>query len=208
MRGRLMFALVALVAAPALAEPPPDQSDPDSPVPDVAPPPPDALPPADVEPELQLHEDNEFGPVVRIEQIEITGNTATQPEIIRRALPISPGDVLHSSDKRLREARFKVLALGYFREVALAIRKGSQRGQVIVEVHVDERGTIVLNRLWFGTTPLTPWWLGADVGERNLLGLGIAVGGGFIYARQADLARGRDQRHQREHQPAPHVLGT
>jgi outer membrane protein assembly factor BamA len=110
------------------------------------------------------------------------------------------GDVLHASDKRLREARFKVLALGFFRDVALSIRRGSQRGQVIVEVRVVERGTLVLNRLWFGTTSLSPWWLGADVGDRNLLGLGIAVGGGFIYAHQARLGTdpgseldGRDQ---------------
>jgi len=146
------------------------------------------------EADAPLNENNEFGPVILIEKIDITGNTATQAEIIRRALPISPGDVLHASDRRLRDARFKVLALGFFRDVALAIRKGSQRGRVIVEVHVTERGTLVLNRLWFGTTGLSPWWLGADVGERNLLGLGIAVGGGFIYAHQDPaIAGARDQ---------------
>jgi outer membrane protein assembly factor BamA len=187
MWGRLTFALVTLVAltGTALAAPP-EPGDPDSRVPEAAPPPPDAeQDTAVVEP--ALHEDNEFGPVVMIEQIDVAGNTATQTEIIRRALPISVGDVLHASDKRLREARFKVLALGFFRDVALAIRRGSQRGQVIVEVRVVERGTLVLNRLWFGTTSLSPWWLGADVGDRNLLGLGIAVGGGFIYAHQAQL---------------------
>lgn len=204
-----MFALVALVAAPARAEPPPDQSDPDSPIPEVTPPPPDALPAGEPDPlEPQLHEDDEFGPVVRIEQIEITGNTATQPEIIRRALPISPGDVLHSSDKRLREARFKVLALGYFRDVALAMHKGSQRGQVIVEVHVVERGTIVLNRLWFGTTALSPWWLGADVGERNLLGLGISVGGGLIFAGHGAVPGARDQYAAELRIAAPALGGT
>ena len=36
----------------------------------------------------ELHEDKEFGPVILIESIEITGNTATETEIIRRALPI------------------------------------------------------------------------------------------------------------------------
>jgi outer membrane protein assembly factor BamA len=148
---------------------------------------------AEPEPDTPLHEDSEFGPVILIEQINITGNTATQTEIIRRALPISAGDVLHSSDKRLREARFKVLALGFFRDVTLQVQKGSQRGQVVVEVHVVERGTLVLNRLWFGTTTLSPWWVGSDVGERNLLGLGIAVGGGFIYARHGDIAGARDQ---------------
>jgi len=51
----------------------------------------------------------------------------------------------------------------------------------------------VLNRLWFGTTTLSPWWLGTDVGERNLLGLGIAVGAGFLFARHGDVPGARDQ---------------
>jgi outer membrane protein assembly factor BamA len=198
-----MFALVALVAArPGFASAaPPDPPDPDSPIPEPLPEPrlPDEVPadepPGDLpgEPDPALHEDSEFGPLILIEQIDITGNTATQTEIIRRALPIGAGDVLHASDKRLREARFKVLALGFFRDVTLAMHKGSQRGQVIVEVHVIERGTLVLNRLWFGTTTLSPWWIGTDVGERNLFGLGIAVGGGLIFARHGDVLGARDQ---------------
>jgi hypothetical protein len=215
MWGRLTFApsmpvaLVALaaVAAGAHAEPPPGEGDPDSAVPEPAPPPPDATG-DDAPVETALHEDNEFGPVVLIEQIDVIGNTATQTEVILRALPIRVGDVLHASDKRLREARFKVLALGFFRDVALAMRRGSQRGQVIVELRVVERGTLVLNRLWFGTTDLSPWWVGADVGDRNLFGLGIAVGGGFIYARQEDVARGRDQYAAELRLADPSVRGT
>jgi outer membrane protein assembly factor BamA len=266
MQGRLMFALVALIAArpvwPAWADEParrppvpasPTHAPPAPPPPAAAPPaaaPPAAASPAAApvdpaavpepgvpepavpapgvpamgpddgpssgEPEpaspeeldAPLHEDNEFGPVVLIEEINITGNTATQAEVIRRALPIGTGDVLHSSDKRLRDARFKVLALGFFRDVTLAIHKGSQRGQVIVDVHVIERGTLVLNRLWFGTTTLTPWWLGTDVGERNLLGLGIAVGGGFIFARHGDVVGARDQYAAELRVSDPSVRGT
>ncbi len=198
MRGRLMFALVAALAMCPRAglALPPDEADPDSPVPDPMPAPPADEPAADVEEpatDEPLRADSEFGPVILIEQILVTGNTATQPEIIRRALPMRVGDVLRASDKRLREARFKVLALGFFRDVTLAVHKGSRRGQVIVEVHVIERGTLVLNGLWFGTTSLSPWWFGTDVGERNLLGLGIAVGGGFIYASHGDVVGARDQ---------------
>ena len=213
MWGRPLFALrvpvaLALAAATARAEPPPAEADPDSSIPEPAPLPPDATHDSAPPVEPTLHEDNDFGPVVQIEQINVIGNTATQAEVIRRALPIRIGDVLHASDKRLREARFRVLALGFFREVDLAIRRGSQRGQVVVEIRVVERGTLVLNRLWFGTTDVSPWWLGADVGERNLLGLGIAVGGGFIYARQADLARGRDQYAAELRLADPSVRGT
>ncbi|HUJ59911.1 MAG TPA: POTRA domain-containing protein [Kofleriaceae bacterium] len=140
-----------------------------------------------------LHEDNELGPVILIERIDITGNTATQTEIIRRALPIAPGDVLHASDHRLRDTRFKVLALGYFRDVTMAMKKGSARGQVVIEIHVVERGTFVLNRLWFGTTTESPYWVGTDVGDRNLLGLGISIGGGVVFADHGAIAGSRDQ---------------
>lgn len=136
---------------------------------------------------------DEFGPVLLIERIDIVGNTNTQEEIIRRALPIAPGDVLRASDMRLRNARFKVLALGFFRDVTFVMDKGSQRGNVIIRIEVVERGTVVLNRLWFGTTGASPYWLGADIGDRNLFGLGISVGGGFIYAAQGSIEGTRDQ---------------
>jgi outer membrane protein insertion porin family len=136
---------------------------------------------------------DEFGPLLLIERIEIGGNTATQDEIIERALPITVGDVLRASDKRLADARFKILALGYFREVTLAMQKGSARGKVILRVDVVERGTIVLNRLWFGTTTLSPYWFGADLTERNLFGLGVAIGGGIVYASHGNVDGSRNQ---------------
>jgi outer membrane protein insertion porin family len=186
----LLVGLVALAAArPVYAQVPPAEPAP-APVPEAPSPPP--APPAEPAPP-ELAGDQEFGPLLLIERIEIRGNTATQTEVIARALPILPGDVLRASDRRLREARFKVLALGFFRDVTLIMHKGSERGQVVIEVDVVERGTVVLNRLWFGTTSLSPYWVGADVGERNLMGLGVGVGGGFIYASHGDIAGARDQ---------------
>jgi hypothetical protein len=140
-----------------------------------------------------LKAEDELGPVLLIERIDIVGNTATQDEIIRRALPIAPGDVLHATDPRLRNARFKVLALGFFRDVKQTMTKGSERGNVIITIDVVERGTFVLNRLWFGSTKASPYWFGTDVGERNLFGLGIAVGGGFVYAAHGSITGTRNQ---------------
>ena len=178
-----MILLALLGAAPALAQGAPEPA----PQPEPA-----AEPAPEPQPEL-ARRDDEFGPLLLIERIDIVGNTATQEHVIRRVLRIQPGDVLRASDRRMREARFKVLALGYFRDVTLAMNKGSARGHVILEVHVAERGTIVLNRLWFGRSALTPYWVGADVGERNLLGLGVALGAGFIYAAESDVIGARSQ---------------
>jgi hypothetical protein len=203
LRGRLLvcccIAQLVLATAARAGDPPPEPAGAGSAASPAAEPMGDndaddqVLPPTHDEGSAAFHEDNEYGPVILIERIDIIGNTATQIEIIRRALPISPGDILHASDKRLRDARFKVLALGYFRDVTLVMKKGSARGQVVIEIHVVERGTLVLNRLWFGSNSVSPYWFGADIGERNLLGLGIAIGGGVIYAHAGDIAGDRDQ---------------
>lgn len=188
-------------AAPEPTTPPADGTDgaPPATEPPIEPPP--------TEPST-LHEDSEFGPLIMIEAIEVVGNNSTQTELIRRALPLAPGDVLHASDKRLRDARYKVLALGFFRDVTLAMRKGGERGQVILEVRVVERGTVVLNRLWFGTTDVSPYWVGADLGERNLLGLGIAVGLGFVYASHGEIEGSRGQWAGEVRAADPSLLGT
>jgi hypothetical protein len=160
-------------------------------------------------PALDPVETEPLGPVIIIEDIEIVGNRSTQAEVILRALPIGIGDELRAGDPRLRDARFKLLALGFFRDVTLAQRKGAERGHVVLTVTVVERGTIVLNRLWFGTSTTTPWWLGADVGERNLIGTGLAVGGGLVYAaRGGDVDNARAQWAGELRVADPAVLGT
>jgi outer membrane protein insertion porin family len=135
-----------------------------------------------------------FGPLLVIDAIEVVGNTWTAEEHIRRALPVHAGQALRASDARLRAARFKILALGYFRDVDLRLRKGSTRGHVILTVRVVERGTVVLNRIFFGNTLVTPWWAGLDLTERNFFGTGVGVGGAFVLAGQGDAA-GADKQH-------------
>jgi hypothetical protein len=141
---------------------------------------------------IESHDDD-FGPLIVIEAIEVSGNRSTAERVILRALPFHVGDALRAADPRLRNARFKLLALGFFRDVTLAMRKGSERGRVILTVEVVERGTLVLNRLWFGSSSSSTYWFGADVGDRNLFGTGLSVGGGFVYASDGGIADDRAQ---------------
>jgi outer membrane protein assembly factor BamA len=155
-----------------------------------------------------LADDATFGPVLLIESIEIRGNTATATRLIRRAIPIEPGDALRAGDPRLRQARYKVLALGFFRSVDIALRKGSVRGQVILEVAVVERGTVVLDSLLFGTSAATAGWAGLELTERNLLGTGMILGGGGVWAAEGDYEGARAQWAARLHAGDPSILGT
>ncbi len=144
---------------------------------------------------IESDRDNNFGPPIVIEAIEVVGNTTTAQRIIIRALPFAVGDAMHAGDARLRAARVKVLALGFFRSVEpIRLRRGSKRGRVIATVEVSERGTVILNRMWFGRSQQTPWWVGLDATERNLLGTGLAVGGGFVIAEKGQAQGSRTQR--------------
>jgi outer membrane protein insertion porin family len=134
-----------------------------------------------------------FGPLIVVSAIEITGNRSTKAELIQRALLFSVGDSIAAGDARLATARFKILALGFFREVTLRLRRGQQRGTVVISIDVVERGTLALNRLWFGSSTITPWWLGADVSERNLFGTGMSLGGGLIYAQSDKVVSSQPQ---------------
>jgi outer membrane protein insertion porin family len=195
MRKRALLAVLLVAAggtehARAQPKEPPDPEPLGEPADEL--PLPDEEPRHEEEPFVETR-DSDLGPLLLIERIDVVGNTATQADVVRRALPIQPGDALRASDKRLQKAKFKVLALGFFRDVKLKLKKGTARGQVILVVSVVERGTIVLNRLWFGSNQLSPYWAGVDLSERNLLGLGVTLGGGFIFADGGDVKGARDQ---------------
>jgi hypothetical protein len=189
-RWALVAAVTAGFAVARLATAQPAVGDGDAPAidPNV-----DAFGAADPPIGIEARDGDEFGPMIVIEQIEITGNDSTAERVIRRALPVVAGDVVRAGDQRLRDARFKLLALGFFRDVTLALRKGSERGRVVLSVEVTERGTIVLNRLWYGSSRSSKYWLGADLGERNLFGTGLSLGGGAVYAGHGGIDGSRSQ---------------
>tara|TARA_R110002096_G_scaffold408075_1_gene606928 strand:+ start:20795 stop:22267 length:1473 start_codon:yes stop_codon:yes gene_type:complete len=137
--------------------------------------------------------DTDFGPLIHVEAIEVSGNSSTDAEVIRKALPIKAGDSLRTGSAKLEAARYRVLSLGFFRKVELSLAKGSERGQVILLVKVEERGTLVLNRIFFGNSLVTPWWGGVDLTERNFLGTGLAVGGAYVMTGTGKAEGGRAQ---------------
>jgi len=159
-------------------------------------------------PDADETEPEAIGPVIVIERIEIVGNRYTQADVILRALRVHEGDALRAGDPRLREARFKALALGFFRDVTLGLRKGSAPGHVVLTVTVVERGTVVLERLWFGTSVTSQWWAGLDLDERNFLGTGLTIGGGAVYAGNGNVTGSRDQWALEVRVADPSLLGT
>lgn len=120
-----------------------------------------------------------------VEAIEIHGNRKTHTRVILRYVPFEPGDLIDVADPSVELTRYRLLGTGYFSDVQFSLRRGSERGRVILAIEVVERNTVILNGAWLGLStdrdeqghkrPLTSFG-GIDVAETNLGGTGISLG--------------------------------
>jgi outer membrane protein assembly factor BamA len=128
----------------------------------------------------QFPPDPSFEPSYAIASIEVRGNTKTRTALILREVGLAPGDVVAANDARVGLARLRLLALGFFLDVHLSLVKAETRGHASLIVEVEERGTVILDEIYLGTSQATALWGGLAATERNLLGRGIALGAGFV----------------------------
>lgn len=133
-------------------------------------------------------EDPTFGPRYLIEEIEVAGNHRTRTALVLEQVGLRAGDVVSASDPRVEAARYRLLSLGYFFDVRLSLVKGQKRGGARLRVEIEERGTIVVNAVYLGTSDATPIWGGLDVAQQNAFGRGIWLGGGIVGSAKPDVA--------------------
>ncbi|HVJ21328.1 MAG TPA: BamA/TamA family outer membrane protein [Polyangiaceae bacterium] len=135
-----------------------------------------------------------------LEGIEVRGNSKTSTRVVLRYIPFAEGDVSDVDSPALELARFRLLGTGFFRSAEFSLKKGSQRGQVVLVVDVVERPTVVINDISLGLSadadtqgnarPLTAYG-GLDVAETNLAGTGITLGAATAVAQNQFALRVR-----------------
>lgn len=146
-----------------------------------------------------------FGPRYHIEQVIVSGNHKTKTELILREIGIAPGDVISASDPRVEAARFRLLSRGFFLDVRLSLTRGKKRGNAILLVEIEERGTIVVNDLYPSTSAATTFWGGIDVSETNFLGRGVNLGGAFVLSTTPKVPDARAGVGVRAHGSLPEI---
>ena len=127
-------------------------------------------------------------------------NTRTSTRVILRYIRFKAGDVLDVDDPEVELTRFRLLGTGFFRDVQFSLRKGSERGLVVLVVEVAERNTIVVNDVSMGLSAeadnqgnarhLSAYG-GLDVAETNLGGTGITLGAAAAVAEGQGALRVR-----------------
>jgi outer membrane protein insertion porin family len=112
------------------------------------------------------------GERIFVERIDIEGNSTTLDRVIRSQFDAVEGDPFNP--RQIRQSAERIRALGFFSNVDVNTREGSNPDQVVVDVDVDEGPT---GSLSFGGNYSTDngFSLLASYNQRNLLGRGQAL---------------------------------
>lgn len=113
-----------------------------------------------------------------IENIIVKGMVKTQERVIRRELLVKEGQLFNSA--LVNRSREKIYNLGFFKEVNLQMRPGSddQKLNLIIDVQEQPTGTISLGG-GYGTQ--SGFSIFTELGENNLNGTGTRISGKLTY---------------------------
>ncbi|MCA9583712.1 MAG: BamA/TamA family outer membrane protein, partial [Myxococcales bacterium] len=121
--------------------------------------------------------------------------------VIRRYVFLEKGEALDVNDPEIETIRYRLLGTGWFDDVHLALRKGSRRGWVILEITVRERNTLVIQHLAVGVsrgvagtsdraTDALPY-VGLSAAETNLFGTGKSFALSLLASDRQQAVLGR-----------------
>ncbi len=112
------------------------------------------------------------GPPVRIERINIRGNTKTRDSVIRREVQLIEGELYSQSLAEVSKNRIQ--ALGYFERVELSEEEGSAPDRIIVNIEVAEKATGTF-QIGAGFSSIESFILTGQVQQQNLFGNGQSL---------------------------------
>ena len=112
------------------------------------------------------------GERIFVERIDIEGNNTTLDRVVRAQFRVVEGDPFNP--RSIRESAERIRALGFFSVADVNAREGSEPGQVVIDVNVEEAPT---GSLSFGANFSSDngFALLASFKERNFLGRGQAL---------------------------------
>ena len=112
------------------------------------------------------------GPPVRIERINIRGNSKTRDLVIRREIEVVEGELYSQTD--VEESKNRVTALGYFERVDVSEEEGSAPDRIVLNFEVAERPTGTF-QVGAGFSSIESFIFTAQVQQQNLFGRGQSL---------------------------------
>ena len=122
------------------------------------------------------------GELVKIGEINVTGNSITRDKVVRRELRLYEGELYNETDKRTSYAN--VRRLGFFDNVDLQTKVSEAGSDVMdIDINVEERSTGQLN-IGAGYGGFQGFTLQGSIQQTNFMGYGINFGLNVNYAER------------------------
>jgi outer membrane protein insertion porin family len=112
------------------------------------------------------------GPLVRVERIEVKGNTKTRDKVLRREMELEEGQLF--SETKLEDSKRRITALGYFERVDMSTEQGSAPDKLNINFEVAERPTGTF-QVGAGFSSVENFIATAQVQQANLFGNGQSL---------------------------------
>ncbi len=136
---------------------------------------------AEIVPDLDLDRENRIanltwrvrkGAKVYVERIEPAGNYKTHDKVIRRELTIKEGQLYSTGEAKRSEAR--VNRLGFFSDVQLIARPGSEPNRIKLDAAVEEKSSGSFSA-GAGVSTAEEYFFTASYQQSNFLGRGVDI---------------------------------
>ncbi|MEA3363079.1 MAG: outer membrane protein assembly factor BamA [Thermodesulfobacteriota bacterium] len=121
---------------------------------------------------IDLNLEVEQGIQVSVERIEVSGNTKTRDKVIRREIPLLEGDLF--SARRVKDANRRVRNLGFFEEVNITKKPGSDESKTILDVEVAEKPTGTFS-IGLGYSSADKLMAQGSLSQDNFMGYGVRL---------------------------------
>jgi outer membrane protein insertion porin family len=112
------------------------------------------------------------GPLVRIERINVRGNSKTRDQVIRREIEAIEGELY--SQTAVEDSKRRITALGYFERVDVSEEEGSAADRIILNFEVAERATGTF-QVGAGFSSIESFIFTAQIQQQNFLGRGQSL---------------------------------
>ncbi len=119
------------------------------------------------------------GPRVRIERVEVTGNSKTQDRVIRRELRVYEGEFYNAT--LLKRSEQRVTALGFFENVEVTTRQGTRPDRMVVIFDVTEKSTGTF-QVGAGFSNAEQFILTGQISQNNFIGRGVTLSGSIQWS--------------------------
>jgi len=121
---------------------------------------------------IDLNLEIDQGTQVYVEKIRIHGNDKTRDKVIRREIPIVEGDLYNA--KQIKAANRKIRNLGFFEEVNITDKPGSEADKTILDVDVTEQATGTFS-IGLGFSSVDKLIMQGSITQDNFLGYGVKL---------------------------------